>query len=90
MLSRDLSTSEQPAILSQFLVQAQVAGWCQDMCLNRARQRRRHRRAIEDWFHLCEHALTADASPSFQQWLQTTSSAWHWPQDEDDSQVCLG
>jgi hypothetical protein len=73
--------------MHEILVGPQVAGWCQDMCLNRARQRRRHRRSIEDWFHLYEHALNADASPSFQKWLQTPASAWHWPQDENDPQV---
>ncbi|CAL5223000.1 g5447 [Coccomyxa viridis] len=67
-----------------------VAGWCQDMCLNRSRQRRRHRRSIEDWFHLSEHALVADSSPGFQAWLQSASSAWHWPQDQDDTQGPLG
>ena len=69
------------------LTNVQVAGWCQDMCLNRSRQRRRHRRSIEDWFHLSEHALVADSSPGFQAWLQSPSSAWHWPQDQEDTQV---
>ena len=68
---------------------AQVAGWSQDMCLNRSRQRRRHRRSIEDWFHLSEHALVADSSPGFQAWLQTASSLWHWPEDQEDTQVLM-
>lgn len=55
----------------------QVQGWCHTMCLNRSRQRRRHRRGMEDWANLLEHALNADASPSFQHWLHHRS-AWQW------------
>ncbi|KAK9803567.1 hypothetical protein WJX72_000681 [[Myrmecia] bisecta] len=54
----------------------EVAGWCQAMCLNRARQRRRHRRALEDWAHLIQHAINADVSDSFRAWLPT--SGWRW------------
>ena len=68
---------------------AQVAGWSQDMCLNRSRQRRRHRRSIEDWFHLSEHALVADGSLGFQAWLRAASSLWHWPEDQEDTQVLM-
>ena len=65
---------------------AQVRGWCQDSCLNRARQRRRHRRAIEDWAHLYDHALSADLAPAFQSWLP--GSGWRWPaRDGDDPQA---
>ena len=63
----------------------QVRGWCQDMCLNRARQRRRHRRAVEDWAHLYEHALAADTAPAFLDWLP--ASGWQWPLDSGDPQV---
>ena len=63
----------------------QVRGWAQDMCLNRARQRRRHRRALEDWAHLYEHALAADVAPGFLSWLPT--SGWQWPLDSGDPQV---
>ena len=67
----------------------QVGGWCQDMCLNRARQRRRHRRAIEDWFHLSEHAISADGSPGFQDWLHSPASPWQWPPEQEEGQVRL-
>ena len=53
------------------------------MCLNRARQRRRHRRAIEDWFHLSEHVISADGSPGFQDWLHSPASPWHWPPEQE-------
>lgn len=55
----------------------QVQGWCHSMCLNRSRQRRRHRRGMEDWANLLEHALNADASPDFRDWLHHRS-AWQW------------
>lgn len=32
---------------------------------------------MEDWANLLEHALNADASPSFQHWLHHRS-AWQW------------
>ena len=60
----------------------QVQGWCQTMCLNRARQRRRHRRATEDWANLLQHALNADLSQDFQDWLYNDSSRWTWPEPE--------
>lgn len=63
----------------------QVAGWCQDMCLNRARQRRRHRRTVEDWAHLHDHAANADMSPEFQVWM--TESGWHWEMKGNDPQA---
>ena len=59
------------------------------MCLNRARQRRRHRRAIEDWFHLSEHAISADGSLGFQDWLHSPASPWHWPLEQEEGQVML-
>ena len=63
----------------------QVAGWCQDMCLNRARQRRRHRRTVEDWAHLYDHAANADMSPEFQIWM--AQSGWQWQMKDGDPQV---
>ena len=75
--------------LERELLLWQVGGWCQDMCLNRARQRRRHRRAIEDWFHLSEHAISADGSPGFQDWLHSPASPWHWPPEQEEGQVML-
>ncbi len=50
------------------------------MCLNRARQRRRHRRAIEDWAFLHQHALNAEASPDFAAWLPASGWAWQGEQ----------
>lgn len=62
-----------------------VQGWCHAMCLNRSRQRRRHRRAMEDWGNLFEHALNADASVSFQDWLRLRSGwQWHLPAEQAD------
>jgi hypothetical protein len=55
------------------------------MCLNRARQRRRHRRTVEDWAHLYDHAANADMSPEFQLWM--AESGWQWQMKEGDSQV---
>lgn len=70
-----------------FVEQACIAvqGWCHSMCLNRSRQRRRHRRSMEDWANLFEHALNADASEPFQDWLHHRSS-WRWqgPADQVD------
>lgn len=63
----------------------QVAGWCQDMCLNRARQRRRHRRTVEDWAHLWDHAANADTSPEFQAWMG--EHGWQWQTKGNDPQV---
>ena len=61
----------------------QVQGWCQTMCLNRARQRRRHRRASEDWANLLQHAINADLAPDFQQWLHH-SSGWQWQAAQEE------
>ncbi|KAL3159878.1 hypothetical protein ABBQ38_010276 [Trebouxia sp. C0009 RCD-2024] len=69
-----------------------VQGWCHAMCLNRTRQRRRHRRGMEDWANLLEHALNADASPTFQGWLRHRS-AWQWQPPEhqaDHPEEALG
>lgn len=69
-----------------------VQGWCLAMCVNRSRQRRRHRRAMEDWSNLLEHALIADASPWFQDWLHHRSS-WQWqppPEQADHPEEALG
>lgn len=64
----------------------QVGNWCQSMLLNRARQRRRLRRGLEDWGNLYQHALNADLCPEFQKSL--SEAGWHWePQMPDDTQV---
>ncbi|KAA6425235.1 MAG: hypothetical protein FRX49_04730 [Trebouxia sp. A1-2] len=78
----------------QFVDQVCIAvqGWCLAMCVNRSRQRRRHRRAMEDWNNLLEHALIADASPQFQDWLHHRSS-WQWqppPEQADHPEEALG
>jgi hypothetical protein len=54
----------------------QVQGWCQTLCLNRARQRRQHRRHIDDWAHLLQHAMNADTSPPFVDWLAASPLRW--------------
>ena len=40
---------------------------------------------MEDWGNLFEHALNADASPAFQEWLHHRSG-WQWqaPADQAD------
>ena len=65
-----------PSETARACLGAQLQGWCQAMCLNRARQRRRHRRAIEDWAYLQEHARNADISPDFAAWLPRSGWAW--------------
>ena len=47
----------------------QMLGWCQAMCLNRARQQRRHRRALQDLSHLASHAGVADDWEGLREWL---------------------
>ncbi|CAD7702869.1 unnamed protein product [Ostreobium quekettii] len=61
-----------------FLQQALIAmqNWCQCMCLNRLRQRRRLRKGLEDWRNLADHAFHADNSPAFQRYMAETG--WHW------------
>ncbi|CAL8468026.1 g7565 [Coccomyxa elongata] len=84
------STALPCADASLFIDQAclAVAGWCQDMCLNRARQRRRHRRTVEDWAHLWDHAANADASPEFQAWM--AEHGWQWQMKGSDPQGPCG
>ncbi len=55
------------------------------MCLNRARQRRRHRRTVEDWAHLWDHAANADACPDYQAWM--AEHGWQWQLKGSDPQV---
>lgn len=53
--------------VAQFLEQAGVglAGWVHTACLNRCRQRRRHRRQLADWANLLDHAALAQSSPGY-------------------------
>ena len=44
------------------------------MCMNVARQRRRHRRAVEDWAALHAVACTADACAALKWWPR--AAAW--------------
>ncbi|KAK9867013.1 hypothetical protein WJX84_003646 [Apatococcus fuscideae] len=71
--------------VDMFVEQAVIAvqGWCQGMCLNRARQRRRHRHALPDWAHLYQHALNADLSQGFMDWQ--TGAGWQWPHPTTDA-----
>jgi hypothetical protein len=51
------------------------------MCLNRARQRRRLRRLLEDWRNMFDHGLNADMSADLASWM--TQRGWRWmPLDE--------
>ena len=46
---------------------------------------------MEDWSNLLEHALIADASPEFQDWLHHRSS-WQWqplPEQADHPEEAL-
>ena len=62
---------------------AQARGWCQAMCLNVGRTRRRLRKTLADgWRHLSQHAANADASPELQHHLAAAS--WHWRQHDAD------
>ena len=45
--------------------------------LNPARSRRRHRRCLEDWVHVHQHALNAEADEEFAAWL-TSPAGWPW------------
>jgi len=83
MTMRKLSTADCPGgeALRRRCAGAQLQGWCQASCLNRARQRRRHRRAIEDWAFLHQHAANADASPDFAAWLP--AGGWAWQAEPD-------
>lgn len=62
---------------------AQARGWCQAMCLNRPRLRRRLRKTLgEDWRHLYQHAVNADAAPELQAALQ--GAGWRWTPLQED------
>eukprot|EP00884_Botryococcus_braunii_P020280 jgi/Botrbrau1/6936/Bobra.0215s0015.1 len=64
-----------------------VQGSIQTLCLNRARQRRRMRRHIEDWANLHQHAINADNSQDFQIWMESSSLSWLSPADGEDEAV---
>ena len=64
---------------------AQTQNWCQAMCLNPARSRRRLWKLLEDWHNLYGHACNADAAPEVARHLQArprrraTAAAPAWP-----------
>ena len=67
---------------STFVAQAALGlqGWGVACLLNRARSRRRMRRALEDWVHVHQHAAVAEADPEFMEWMVGESGwAWPWP-----------
>jgi hypothetical protein len=69
----------------------QAQNWCQMMCLNRARLRRRLKRGLDDWRGLYEHAINADMSEGYREHLR--ASGWKWKALDDeglDPQVGLG
>ena len=62
---------------------SQAKGWCQAMCLNVGRTRRRLRKTLADsWRHLAQHAANADASPELQHHL--AAAGWRWRQHDVD------
>ena len=62
---------------------AQAKGWCQAMCLNVGRTRRRLRKTLTDsWRLLAQHAANADASPEFQ--LHLRAAGWRWRQHDSE------
>lgn len=62
----------------------QAVYWAKCKCLNRARQRRRHRKSVEDWSHLTQHANVAEGTTAFWDWLSV--SPWSWPEQHGNSQ----
>eukprot|EP00887_Chlorella_sp_A99_P006695 scaffold3.g6695.t1 len=68
-----------------FVEQCSIAGWCHVACLNRCRQRRRHRRLLEDWSHMLDHATNADLSEAFQEWM--VGAGWRWPTHDEQEAV---
>ncbi|GMH37644.1 hypothetical protein BSKO_05517 [Bryopsis sp. KO-2023] len=54
-----------------------VQNWCQCMCLNRSRQRRRLKKGLEDWKNLLDHAYAADNSPRLVNHVK--ERGWRWP-----------
>ena len=53
-----------------FIDQCTIAfqGWAHACCSNRCRQQRRHRKLLEDWRNMVDHAWNADFSVSFRTW----------------------
>lgn len=54
----------------------QAQNWCQAMCLNAPRTRRRLKRLLEDWNNLGGHAALADAAPGVVAALER--AGWQW------------
>ena len=76
-----MATSESG--LERCLAPAQAKGWCQAMCLNVGRSRRRLRKTLtESWRLLAQHAANADASPEYQ--LHLGAAGWRWRQHDAD------
>lgn len=64
----------------------QAQNWCQAMCLNPARTRRRLKRLLEDWHNLGGHAALADGAPEVTAALD--GAGWRWQGlGADDPQV---
>jgi hypothetical protein len=55
---------------------SQAQNWCQAMCLNASRTRRRLRRLLDDWNNLGGHAALADAAPGVVSALER--AGWRW------------
>jgi hypothetical protein len=53
-----------------FIDQCTIAfqGWVHACCSNRCRQQRRHRKLLEDWRNMVDHAWNADFSVPFRTW----------------------
>ncbi|GAB4823291.1 hypothetical protein N2152v2_010337 [Parachlorella kessleri] len=74
--------------VAMFVEQCSIAlqSWCHTMCLNRARQRRRLRRLLEDWRNMFDHGFNADVAPELAAWA--AQQGWRWaPLDENGDEV---
>jgi len=77
------SSSPPPApplsMAAKFVEQAVfgLQGWCVAALLNPSRSRRRHRRCLEDWVHVHQHALNAEGEGLFARWLES-EDGWDW------------
>ena len=64
---------------AKFVEQAVLGlqGWCVAALLNPCRARRRHRRCLEDWVHVHQHAVNAEGDEGFARWLEG-GDGWDW------------
>lgn len=78
----DQPNSSNPPTISmaaKFVEQAVLGlqGWAVAALLNPCRSRRRHRRCLEDWVHVHQHAVNAENDEAFARWLEG-GDGWDW------------